>query len=59
MLGKGPKAYSKSPAKEEKERLSSERDKIKFFNVRFENRQVVPLMEEDEGKTFPICIVYN
>ena len=45
MLGRGPKAYSKAPTKEEKESLSRERgggrDKIKFVNGRFENRQVV------------------
>ena len=41
MLGKGPKAYSKAPNKARKEKLSRERDKIKFVDVRFENRQVL------------------
>ena len=41
MLQKGPKAYSKPPTNEETGRLSRERDKIKFVNVRIENRQDV------------------
>ena len=43
MVGKGPKPIAKAPTKEEKERLSREKDKIKFVNVRFENRQIVQL----------------
>ena len=33
------------PTKEEKERLSRERNKIKFVNVRFESRQAVQLID--------------
>ena len=38
MLGKSPKAYIRAPNEGKKERLSRERDKIKFVKVRFENR---------------------
>ena len=41
VLGKAPRPIAKPPTKEEKERLSRERDRIKFVNVRFENRQSV------------------
>ena len=42
---------------EERERLSRERYKIKFGNVKFENRQVYDSGKEDRGKTFHILQV--
>ena len=45
MLEKGPRVYSNAPTKEEKERCIKARDKIKFINVKFQNRQVVWLRE--------------
>ena len=45
LLGKGPKAYSKAPNKGRKRKVKlRKRDKIRFFDVRFENRQVVRLV---------------
>ena len=45
VWGKALRPIAKPPTREEKERLSRERGKIKFANARFENRQVVRLRE--------------
>ena len=45
MLGKTLRPIAKPPTKEERERLSSEKDKIKFVNVTFKNRKIVGLWE--------------
>ena len=42
-VGEAPRPIAKLPTKEERERYSREEHKIKFVDVRFENRQVVGL----------------
>ena len=43
IIGKTLRPRAKPLTKEERERLSRKRDKIKYVDVRFENRHVVGL----------------
>ena len=58
MLGKGPKTYSKPPTKEEKERLSRERDiRSSLLTLDLKTDTLYDSRKEGEGKTFHVLQV--